>query len=765
MANTPNYNLYKPNRVDNLPVDTTLSDNFTIIDTEIKNRKDEITSQGTTINTRIDNEVTTLESRIDNIITTSGTSDTEVVDARGSHAVLKNRLDNIQINIKSFGAVGDGVTDDTNALIAAITFANSLNTVAAYPVSISFTDGTYVLNKPSDLNIPSLVGVGNVKLIVNDNKSFIISSNFTMTNIQVVSMLEYTNVDSSYKPLFKATSTVSNISFTNVVFDTQLSISDGSRRASAVMDFKIVNGLFLNDVIVKGYRRGITSMGTSTNIKGDMLHFENVELAVYVQGSDPNLTDTNYARNIQFTNVSHINTQTQSINYFKLAGADTFLFEKCDTITISNVTTEYAVERAIYCSSSNNLVASNFQIKHSEGIKFVGYVRNDTGLNNIADTCRLSNISLVTSVADTWLCSFYFAKNITVKNCTMNGSGIATSCIYTLHYIENLVIENCYAENLKRGFFEFTYYGTIAAVGSIPANPDGNYPGGINGLYAINNTIRNSHASGFNYHAFKIADISGITLANGTYRYDKITIEKNRVLNNSDTSSYGTIVGAYCKGLIDIKDVQNMKILDNIIYGYYLLDGNNNLINLPFQIASNSKNIQIRHKEYSGNRDNKFFVGTVYASSNTEIEFLTTSRFDTTEDKVILTLKHDTTNVTTTKDLSQNFRLKGSMSIAASTDFTLPLVGYNTNGTTPIYTLPNILGMVDVVGDSGDFGKYLISKTGTITLVTGATALFTTTATSGKFALYKDGSLPRYTLRYQTGSSMSFLINYVVSST
>jgi hypothetical protein len=42
MTNTPNYNLYKPNRADTVEVDTSLSNNFTIIDTEIKNRKDEL---------------------------------------------------------------------------------------------------------------------------------------------------------------------------------------------------------------------------------------------------------------------------------------------------------------------------------------------------------------------------------------------------------------------------------------------------------------------------------------------------------------------------------------------------------------------------------------------------------------------------------------------------------------------------------------------------------------------------------------------------
>jgi hypothetical protein len=150
MANTLNYNLYKPNRVDNEPVDTTLATNFEIIDTEIKNRKDDLdTHQASTtahdsenithessnvkqafvdVNNRIDGVDTTvslLDDRVDNIIAQSGTSDTEVVDARGTFPILRDRLTDIDsslaeiaYNPRNFNCKLDGVTDDSAALQA-----------------------------------------------------------------------------------------------------------------------------------------------------------------------------------------------------------------------------------------------------------------------------------------------------------------------------------------------------------------------------------------------------------------------------------------------------------------------------------------------------------------------------------------------------------------------------------------------------------------------------------------------------------------------
>jgi hypothetical protein len=141
MANTPNYNYYKPNRLDNLPVDNTLANNFTMIDNDIKNRA---------------NEITALDDRVDNIIASSGTSSTEVVDARGSFDLLRTRLDNSDLHYQVVKVVGDEVSDDTTAIQTAI------NTNALNGVWTVIPKGNYKLTSP--LYLPD-----NAKIIMHKN--------------------------------------------------------------------------------------------------------------------------------------------------------------------------------------------------------------------------------------------------------------------------------------------------------------------------------------------------------------------------------------------------------------------------------------------------------------------------------------------------------------------------------------------------------------------------------------------------------------------
>lgn len=105
MANTPNYNYYKPNRLDNLPVDNTLSNNFVMIDNDMKKRESENVA---------------LSDRLDRIIADSGTSSTEVVDSRSVYTTLGERLEKNDSYFKIVKADGNESTDDTSAIQQAI---------------------------------------------------------------------------------------------------------------------------------------------------------------------------------------------------------------------------------------------------------------------------------------------------------------------------------------------------------------------------------------------------------------------------------------------------------------------------------------------------------------------------------------------------------------------------------------------------------------------------------------------------------------------
>lgn len=77
---------------------------------------------------------------------------TEVTNARGAFTSLKERMDfqKYYVNVKEFGAKGDGVTDDTAAIQAAIDASSSNNAIIHFPEG-TFICGTVVVSAPTQI--------------------------------------------------------------------------------------------------------------------------------------------------------------------------------------------------------------------------------------------------------------------------------------------------------------------------------------------------------------------------------------------------------------------------------------------------------------------------------------------------------------------------------------------------------------------------------------------------------------------------------------
>ena len=79
---------------------------------------------------------------------------------------MPDRLDDV-INVKDWGATGNGSTDDTAAIRAAIAHAKSIGKYPTIGATIYFPPGTYVVSMPLDFSSPSnirLTGAGEFSL-------------------------------------------------------------------------------------------------------------------------------------------------------------------------------------------------------------------------------------------------------------------------------------------------------------------------------------------------------------------------------------------------------------------------------------------------------------------------------------------------------------------------------------------------------------------------------------------------------------------------
>ncbi|MFS8601181.1 hypothetical protein LRO89_01020 [Priestia megaterium] len=721
-------------------------------------------------------KVDDLNNRVDNIVAESGNSNIEIMESRKDiygdiFTTLKARLDKEQrkleniirpnVFIENFNPDATGTNLTTQPFLDAVSYANSVTRSAENPANLVLSPGTYRIKKTADLLIPSLKClVGYATIIVEDAFAFVVASNFELSHVKIVSKNTYAKTEAIFKPIFKATSTIENVTLENVIFDSVLSSQDGTVRASVAANFLAVKNLKMRNIEVKGYRYGILTNGLSDGINGNDLRFYNTELPLYMRGSDPAVTDENYSKNIQFDNIVHINTKTQSQNYYKQAGADTILLEKCDTITLGYIVSEWPVERSCYLSCCRNLVASVWQLKNALGLKCVGGSNTTTGLETIAYGFDISNIHAVFDDPDItqqgYIAEFYWAKKATVKGCSIRGNGIASVGVSMRHYAEDIIIEDCFGDNLKRGFVEYSYVGDIINPAPTPSIAAGTYTSGFKKITVRKNTVYNSNT--LDYDVVKLSDAS--PPAAGTYRYEDIRIEDNTVVNPVD--DYGMVAnGNYCKGLINIDSVNGLSIKNNKMIGHKRTDANGNIITLPFQVGPNSKNVVIIHEETVHNPDFKYVWGTLYMSADSKIIINNVHRNFSYQDIATITIKHDSSNLRTTKDLSMNFRISGRTSISDTTDFSLPLIGYSASG----YTLPNLFGVIDIITDAGDTGGYTITKAGLITLKSGSSAFFVTSTTDAKYALVKDGTLPRYLMRFKLGAAAtSFIVNYSINA-
>lgn len=242
-----------------------------------------VTYQGTVPGVNVKEAIENVDDRISEIVAQSGNDNTEVVDARGGYTVLSarlnefdRRLSDISFNVKSFGAKGDGTTNDTEAIQGAV------DTVLAAGGGIVYIPpGIYVVSsiqyRGGVVICGAGIGVTTVKLADNTPNVSVFNCTPEATNVCIRDLTIDGNRDNQIPPL-----------------------GHGIRSGT---EGGIINGLFTNLHIKNTGAYGIgLQKGTFKNVRFENITTENTGL----DGIDiKNISNNNDI--IFFSNITVIN--------------------------------------------------------------------------------------------------------------------------------------------------------------------------------------------------------------------------------------------------------------------------------------------------------------------------------------------------------------------------------------------------------------------------------------------------------------------------
>lgn len=388
-------------------------------------------------------------------------------------------------NSRDFGVVGDGVTDDTLALISAMTFckANGKELVIDGQVVFNATTAsgsTHLISGQPYVYACSMVGNLNAELLVNGKIGFDLTG---IENTQVVNLIittsgsEISEVDATgsapYLFYSGAGSKTSSLYRDLIIYHTVTNLTGAYRGAGTIVDNGCATAL-VDNVKVSNTTLGVFILN-STDVSIRNIYTDNVETSIFLDHVD----------NFQVTNLHHINTDTQhgnwaSKNVGRLQnGMDGILTQYCNNGTIIGLHVVWALERACYIQASNVHISDCYAL-NCDGYKVVGSSLATFSHNAVISNCHVTIESdFPTSIEDLSLVAAYLGSDLTVQDCTFNNidgtktrgeAAIVIGLGASTQTYENVYIQNVVAINMPKLVWVITG-GIEATSGGVLINP------------------------------------------------------------------------------------------------------------------------------------------------------------------------------------------------------------------------------------------------------------------------------------------------------
>lgn len=361
---------------------------------------------------------------------------------------LNDRIDKLEksggvvVSVKKWGAVGDGVTDDTTAFITCFNEITE-NNILYIP------HGTYVINGTHEflLKCP----------IIGDNATFILVDSYFRYNENCsVDGITFNYSNKTTAISFKSATPAKKVVIRNCNF-VYLKQTPTNRNAVAVRVLSEISEI--ENIEIIGYEGGViysnvvgldSKYNTINNIFG-----KNIETLVDVEGYTNAATATGSLKNFDISNIVLENTGEELAGITNTVGCDCLLFSFVDNFNIQNITSIRAKERAIYLNTCTNGTITNVYNYYSDNIKIAGQnnVRNSYNIrvsNILANECYLGSIFDV-----------YDANNIFISNFSSTNNVETDSLIRVRGKSREIFFDNGEIYGSYRGIISFEYNDSV----------------------------------------------------------------------------------------------------------------------------------------------------------------------------------------------------------------------------------------------------------------------------------------------------------------
>jgi len=376
------------------------------------------------------------------------------------------------VNVRDFGAVGDGVTDDTIAIINAFESCRTNN-------KILVIDGTFVFNATTVPSGKKHSGQGGDYVYA----SSIIAFNPAELLVNGKIGFDTAGVNNTVIQGFTITTTGRQIGESGNVFNDcpiLLASNSGTKDSAIYRDLIIYNTV---TDLTGAYRSNYSLNDTScASILIDNVQFSNNAISVYL-ASCSNIVIRNIfsfnievgiflntsATNYQISNIHHINTKQQADYWVGrtasptprgIAGMDGIILEGGNNGTVSGLNVVWAHERAIYLQTDNVNVFDCMAL-NCDGYKIVGTIGSTIRKNANIDNCHLK-------IDDNWASTrgrtyvnlgiTYWYDGITFQGCSLINTQDTATMVFSTFSLgttdgsttQNVYIKDCFAINATR---------------------------------------------------------------------------------------------------------------------------------------------------------------------------------------------------------------------------------------------------------------------------------------------------------------------------